>query len=586
MAAKARGLKKGAAAAAVAPARYRLPWQAWAALAAAALVPLLAFWPTTGYGLMLDDVVLFEKSPTLSDLGSIADGFTKDVGALRKGAETVNSSYYRPVFLAISTIYHQAVGGSPADWHRLCVLMAAAIGFLACALFLRRGLPPWLALAASAVFSLHPSHVSSIAWASGLQELLAAFFVLLALHAAFVVQKRDGFGVAFGLALLFYVLAILSKEAALGFLPFLGLWALAEWQTDPPAARRLGRLAGAAGALTLVYLVVRMGVLEGRLALPAENAPTFLASLPAIPVALATYLRLLFWPFGFSIFRPERPFLSPFAPAVLVAVLVLAALAAGAFWAIRRRRELALPLAFFLCLLLPVLNLWVLDPQWMVTDRYLFLPSLALPWVLALVLPRKAAIGILAGLAIVFGFFTLRYSAIFKDERTFVAAMAEAEPTSPLIFTKRGGLLAKDGDPAGARAAYAKAIELDPIAPEPLEKLGDYALQDGDLAAAEGFYRRALTVRPYASRGFKLLMLAHAQAGREGQAWRLSDEAVGRWPEDFQVRLLHAAFLMRGGKQSEARATFEIARKLRPGDPAVDGGFEIAMGRILPSLGR
>ncbi len=365
----------------------------------AALLPLFAFWPTTGYGLMLDDLVLFEKSPTLSDLGSIADGFTKDVGALRKGAETVNSSYYRPIFLAISTLYHQAVGGSPADWHRLCVFLAAAIGALAAGFFLRLGLPPWLALAASAVFSLHPSHVGSIAWASGLQELLAAFFVLLAVARRLcgAPARRQRRYLRPGASCSSFWRSFRKRWRSASCLSS----GFGRWPSGRRIRRRRGGWAGwpgAAGALTLVYLVVRMGVLEGRLALPAaerSELPGFAAggagghrNLPA-PAALA--FRLLDLPArsGPS-FRPSprrcwsRSWCSPPSPR-------------PAIWAIRRQRELALPLAFFGCLLLPVLNLWVLDPQWMVTDRYLFLPSLALPWVLALVLPRKAAIAVSGG---------------------------------------------------------------------------------------------------------------------------------------------------------------------------------------------
>ena len=191
MAAKKRPIeKKGPTAAdappaAVAPAIAR---RSWIAVLAAALLPLAFFWPTTGYGFLLDDRVLFEKSPSLADPGSIAEGFVKDVGALRKGGDTVGSSYYRPVFLALSTLHYQWIGKTPAAWHRAAVVLAALIGSLACSLFLRLGWPPLLALLASVVFSLHPSHVSSVAWASGLQELLAAFFVLLALQAAVSVQ--------------------------------------------------------------------------------------------------------------------------------------------------------------------------------------------------------------------------------------------------------------------------------------------------------------------------------------------------------------------------------------------------------------
>src|SRR5215831_2765201 len=80
------------------PRRLRL-----ACMLAAALVPAAVYGPTTGYGFLLDDTVLFQKSASLADLGSIPRGFATDVGALRKGAESVISSFYRPVFLALST---------------------------------------------------------------------------------------------------------------------------------------------------------------------------------------------------------------------------------------------------------------------------------------------------------------------------------------------------------------------------------------------------------------------------------------------------------------------------------------------------
>ncbi|HXO26062.1 MAG TPA: hypothetical protein VOA80_01845, partial [Thermoanaerobaculia bacterium] len=93
--------------AAAAPRRRRIPAPRLLTLAAAALVPLLVYWPTTGYGFLLDDFVLYRTSASLNDLGSIPRGFVTDLGALRKGADTVISSYYRPVFLALSTLYHR-----------------------------------------------------------------------------------------------------------------------------------------------------------------------------------------------------------------------------------------------------------------------------------------------------------------------------------------------------------------------------------------------------------------------------------------------------------------------------------------------
>jgi tetratricopeptide (TPR) repeat protein len=303
-----------------------------------------------------------------------------------------------------------------------------------------------------------------------------------------------------------------------------------------------------------------------------------------VPVALATYLRLLLWPVGFSILRPERPDLGPFAPAVLAAALALVALAVLAVWAIRRRRELLLPVIWLLVWLAPVLNLWALDRQWMVTDRYLFLPSLALPWALALLLPRRAAPWVLAGIALAFAGLSLRYSAIFASERSFVAAMEVAEPTSPLIFAEKGRLLLRDGDRAGARTALTRAVALDPAAAGALSNLADLELQERQLDAAERHYRQALVVRPEASRGLKLLTLAISRNGQTGRALALAQEAARRWPQDFEAQLIAALLLDAAGQRQAALDAFAAAGRLRPGDPALAGGLDAAESRLLPGL--
>ena len=549
----------------------------------AALVPLLLFWHTTGFGFLLDDYVLFQKSASLQDLASIPQGFATDVGALRKGSDTALGSYYRPVFLALSTLYYRMAGGQPFAWHLAAVALAGVIGALAFALFRRLGVAPLVALLASLVFSLHPSHVSSVAWASGLQELLAALFVLVAVLALLRRPGAEGDRRAIAAATVAYVLALLSKEVAIGLLPLAGVWAFARRGTEPGESRRLGKAAIVFAGVTLLYLGVRVAVL-GSLAKPWPHAPGFAASIPSVPVAFVAYLRLLVWPVGFSIFRPERPVWGPFDTPVLLALLLVVALVVVTILAIRRKRELLLPAAWLVVWLLPVLNLWALDPQWMVSDRYLFLPSLALPWLAVLLVPRRYSVAALSVLAVVFGLLSLRYAVIFADERTFVAAMEKTEPTSPLVFSEKARLLLRDGRTTAAEEALKRAVALDPRAAGPLQSLGDLELQRGDLAAAEAHYRRALVDEPDASKPFKLLAIAHAQAGRPEQAFALIEESARRWPEDFEVQLLHALFLGMRGERAAAENAFETARRLRPNDPGVAGGLDGALSRLTPML--
>ena len=553
-----------------------MPWLA-------ALVPLVVFWHTTSFGFLMDDVVLFQNSASLGDLGSIATGFTTDVGALRKGSQEPLGSFYRPVFLALSTLFYQAVGGGTFAWHLAAVLAAALVAALAALLFLRLGFAPWPSLLAAATFALHPSHVSSVAWVAGLQEQLAALLSLAALHVLLWPRAEEREALALSLATVAFVLALLCKEVALALLPLAAAWALIRRRDDPPQARRFARAAIAFGVVTVVYLGVRIAVLGG-LAKPWPDAPPLVRALAAAPLALLTYLRMLLWPFGFSFFRPERPAWGPLEPPVLIAGVLVLALAALAVVAGRRQRELSLPIAWFAVWLLPVLNLWALRPEWMVTDRYLYLPSLALPWALLVLLPRRVASGALAALAVVFGGLSLRYATVFADEPAFYAAAAKADPGSSFVLGERARLLVAEGKPGAAEAALRRAVAIAPREPSLLRALGDLELRRGDLAAAESHYRGVLLTEPYASKPFKQLALALARTGRREAAAALVEESARRWPADGEVQLLRALFLATDGRRAEAEAAFAEARRLRPQDPALAGGLDVALGRLAPML--
>jgi len=384
-----------------------------------------------------------------------------------------------------------------------------------------------------------------------------------------------------------FTLALLSKEVSVALLPMVAIWALARRHADPAQARRFGRAALVFAAITVAYLVIRVVVLGG-LAKPWPRAPGLAEALPSVPLAFVTYLRLLLVLVGFSVFRPERPVSSVFDVSVLVSTALVAGLGAIVFVAWWRRRDaflnVLLPLAWFVVWLLPVLNFWALNREWMVTDRYLFLPSLALPWVLLVLLPRRAVVPALAVLAVVFAALSLRYAAIFRDEPTFFAAMEKAEPTSSFIQAEKARMLLADGKRAAAEAALRRAVELDPREPDALRSLGDLELGRGDFAAAEAHFRRALAEEPYASKPFKQLALALANAGRGEQAAALMEESARLWPADFEVQLMHAVFLGVAGERERAAQAFAAAGRLRPGDAALAGGLDATLSRLAPKV--
>jgi protein O-mannosyl-transferase len=580
---EARG-GRGARAAAPTAGRARTPPRAAWAWLLAAVATLAVYWSTTSYKFLLDDVFLFKNSPSLQTLSSIPRGFVTDIGAIRKGSTTVQGSFYRPLFLALSTLYYQVVGPSPFAWHLASVLLAAGVAALAALFFRRLGFPPLPALLAALVFALHPAHVSSVAWASGIQEQLAALFVLAALLALLSPGAEERPRRALALSTAAFVLALLSKEVSIALFPMAAVWALAKRRSAPAESRRFARAAALFAGVAALYLAVRVAVL-GALVRPWAEAPGFARAAPSLPLAFVTYVHLLLWPTGFSFVRPERPIWGPFDAPILLSVAVLAVLAALAYMGIRRQPELLLPVAWFVVWLGPVMNFWALFPEWMVVDRYLYLPSLALPWALLVLLPRKATAPALALLAAALAVLTLRYAAIFVDPKTFSTAMEKAEPTSSYIIEERARVYLVEGQRAAAEAEFRRALALDPQDAYTLWKLGTFERDRGEFDAALSHYRRALIEEPHDSQPFTSLAYAEARAGQREKALALLDETVRRWPDAFEPRLLQAVLLAQAGDRPRAEAAFAAARRAHPQEPTLSGGLDQAVARLAPSLG-
>lgn len=106
----------------------------------------------------------------------------------------------------------------PRVFHALSLAIHALNALLAYALLRRLVKLPWPALAGAMFFALHPLQVETIAWASGLKDLLCGTFSLLALwqyvwaaDSQLPAEKRR---IHYAAAILTLALAMLSKPAA------------------------------------------------------------------------------------------------------------------------------------------------------------------------------------------------------------------------------------------------------------------------------------------------------------------------------------------------------------------------------------
>lgn len=178
----------------------RRPQALLVAASALALVILIAiaFWPALSAGFVSDDFLILQRLAEHGGLQHPAAYF-----GLR------HFEYYRPLaFLSLAADW-QFWARSAAGYHATALLLHAA-NTLFVFVLARRLMKPSAALAAAALFAVHPSGHEAAIWVSSRFDLMATAWLLLGL----IVLRRTAW-LADAMAALAFFAAVLSKESAL-----------------------------------------------------------------------------------------------------------------------------------------------------------------------------------------------------------------------------------------------------------------------------------------------------------------------------------------------------------------------------------
>ncbi|MGI9591550.1 MAG: hypothetical protein ACR2P8_09290, partial [Myxococcota bacterium] len=225
------------------------------ALAAILGLAFAAYFPLLGLDHLGWDTWPLLVSARVASFGDLAASFTE---VLMDGRYP-HGDFYRPV-LSLSVGFDGVFWGLRPFGYHLTDLLLLLLTCLAAFAAGRRLLgDPWAAVAACALFALHPLHFESLPVTARRGDALAGLFTLLAL----VCLPPRGQGRGLG-ATLFAVLAVGSKETGLLAAPLLVVLAFVEGEGSP-ARRWRDALRVAAPALVAlaVFLLLRLWVLGG-----------------------------------------------------------------------------------------------------------------------------------------------------------------------------------------------------------------------------------------------------------------------------------------------------------------------------------
>lgn len=399
----------------------------------------------------------------------------------------------RPLAWLSYWLSYQTGGINPAPW-----LVFGLVLHLACVALLydslRRLLTPLQALAAAALFALHPLQTEAVAWVFARATLLAALFCLLSLR-SWILEQRPA-------AVLWFALALLSKEECV-FFPVL-LFLLRGPARELAAMLGLSLLAG-----LRVILATRL--------LPGSGAGFSSANSPAQYLlaqgsVIWRYFRLLAVPAGQN-FTPDihiAPWLAALGWAALLALALVC-------WKIRARWLLG-----GLAILMASSSVFAADD--LSAERRLYLPMIAFAPAIILALPAKrAALATWLALLAVLSFLRL---GVWADERSF---WTDAVAKSPALVRPRIQL-ARALPPEEALRHLQTAAATDPASPLPFAEMGRIHLQQSRADLAISDFGRATALNPRDPQLWNNLGGAFAMLSQKAAADRAFQRALALEP--------------------------------------------------------
>ena len=218
-----------------------------------------------------------------------------------------------------------------------------------------------------------------------------------------------------------------------------------------------------------------------------------------IPIAISSYLKLIFWPDNLTLYHSELNFTQGQYFLMLIITLAFFALIA---WTFKNNRQIFFWGSFFIITLLPFLT--PLKISWVIAERYVYLGSLGIIVLIALALNKiselvknkKITLIIFGLLILALATRTVMRNFDWKNQDTLWLAASKISHSSHQNHNNLGDLYARRGKYEKAVEEFKKAIELKPDYGDAYHNLANVYHQIGKDDLALENYQKALELNP------------------------------------------------------------------------------------------
>jgi len=417
----------------------------------------------------------------------------------------------------------------------------------------------WAACCGALLFALHPVQVETVAWVTGLKDVLSGFLSLVAVwqylvyasaratdtkgesgkHAETWVEEKGALSLKgktfhYALGTLAFMLAMLSKPSAV-VVPVVA-WVLDYWV--------LGRSMRQSAVALIGWIVLAMPFIVLAKWAQSDSGLDFVTPLWARPLvlgdAVAFYLYSLALPLWLGPDYGRTPELILRQGWIYITWIVPFSLAV-LLWLWRDQRPwLVASVGIFVIGILPVSGLvpFVFQKVSTVADRYLYVsmlgPALGLAFLLS---QRRRLLPVGVVCLVILGFLGIKSAMQTRYWQSTYTLFNHALRVNPNSWTGHNNLgvwLASQGKLEEAIQHYHEVFRIDPNYVKAYHNLGNALLSQGKLEEAIGQYRQALRINPAYSSSMlhNNLGIALAEQGR-------IKEAIGHFREGLRKDPTH-----------------------------------------------
>jgi tetratricopeptide (TPR) repeat protein len=351
------------------------------------------------------------------------------------------------------------------------------------------------------LFAVHPILVESVAWISARPYSQYAFFFLLS-FLLYLLSSRSGKNTTrlLGFSGLFFFIALISSEKAIPLFAVFPLYELAFGNLKKKWKKILPFLVASAVFATL-FLTTRTQQRFTDLGTQYYGEAEGLYNpLVQIPIAISSYLGLIFWPDGLTLYHSEMSFSFE---AYLLQLLIFILFGGLIFYGWKKNRFVFFWLTFFFISLMPTLT--PLKVSWIVAERYVYIGTLGIlaliayffNWILEKFPAKKNWLSVFFAIIILtLSLRTIVRNVDWDNEDNLWIATGKTSPSGNVIHNNLGDVYARQKNYTKAIEEFKKATEINPRYADAYHNMANTYQAMGKIDEAATNYQKALEFNP------------------------------------------------------------------------------------------